>query len=681
MLRVGGRGPGRTELMGPEQQRLGFRDDINALRALAVALVLLFHFRLPGFVSGFVGVDVFFVVSGYLMTAIIASQPPGSFSLVDFYLARARRIVPALVALVAGLFVFGWFWLTAYDFETLGSESLYALLFVSNHYFANEVGYFATEAHEKWLLHTWSLSVEWQFYLAYPILIHVMRVARISMPSALSGLLIGSFTIAWVMGRSNPDDAFFLLLPRAWELLAGGLVFALDARVAKLRRLPLASIGVVLILLAALLPGAPAWPMPVIPAVAGAVLILIARRERNVVTSSGAVRAIGRWSYSIYLWHWPLFVAAIYLGMPTSAGMAVALLALSVILGGLSHRFVETPFRRKRDRQGLPLEALAAAWAVSVGLATALVLTNGAVERHPEVLARIEREAFGDIRAERCGWDKDDQKLVSCPVGLSGNPPAVAVWGDSHAKALQAAVSAALAARNEAGALFYRNGCRPLQGLLSDKGGTQKDCVLYNRVVLEQVSASPSIKTVLLLANWSYDIGAGKLPADQIRTHFGDGPLQTPEARYAQYAEHMVGDLCALRRMGKRVIVVTPVPYFGTDVPRSMAKTYLQTGQLVVPSLQRQVHLARNETILRAFSGARSSCGVEVLDLSPVYCDGETCYGARDGQPLLFDDNHPSSFANSLIAPLVGRALSAGTSSSPAADAAQNDNAGIPPLP
>lgn len=677
--------------MRARQQRLGFRDDINALRALAVVLVLLFHFRLPGFVSGFVGVDVFFVVSGYLMTALILAQAPDTFSLVQFYRARARRIVPALVALVAVLFAFGWFWLTAFDYKTLGTEGLYALLFVSNHYFANEVAYFATEAHEKWLLHTWSLSVEWQFYLAYPLLLQALRWLRMSIPWALTALLIGSFGIAVAMGRSHPDAAFFLLLPRAWELLAGGLVFASEAHVAKLRRWPIGTLGAALILLAALLPWAPPWPMAVMPAVAGAVLVLIARRESSLVTGNRVVRAVGRWSYSIYLWHWPLFVAAIYFGLPAGAGMTVALLALSIGLGALSYRFVETPFRQGSERQGQRLEgrrlerrpfgALAAAWLVTAGAASALFLTNGAIERHPDNLARIERQAFGSTRAEGCGWDKDARRLAACPIGGADGPPNVAVWGDSHAAAMAPAVSAALVERKEAGLLFFRNGCRPLQRLLSDKGGATKDCVAYNRAVLDQLTQRESVKTVLVLANWSYDIGAGKLPADQIRTHFGDGPLSTPEARYAQYADRMVGDLCALRRMGKRVIVATPVPYFGTDVPRAMAKTYLLAGDLVVPRLPRDVHRARNEIVLRALAASRSACGVEVLDLSEVYCDGDTCSGARDGQPLLFDDNHPSAFANVLIAPLIGKALSDAAPASPAADAARDGGEAASPPP
>jgi peptidoglycan/LPS O-acetylase OafA/YrhL len=667
--------------MRADQERLGFRDDINALRALAVVLVLLFHFRLPGFVSGFVGVDVFFVVSGYLMTAIILSQPSATFSFVEFYLARARRIVPALVALVVVLFIFGWFRLTAYDFKSLGSEGLFALLFASNHYFANEVDYFATEAHEKWLLHTWSLSVEWQFYLAYPILIQVLRSARISIPAALAIVLISSVGIAWIMGRSHPEQAFFLLLPRAWELLAGGLVFAFEADVAKLRRFPLASAGVILILLAALLPWAPPWPMPVVPAVVGAVLVLMARRERTVWTGNGAVRSVGRWSYSIYLWHWPLFVGVMYFELPVTPGLAGVLFILSIGLGALSYRFVESPFRKQASGGGFPFGVMAGAWGAAAVAGTFFMLTNGAIQRHPDLLARIERQAFGDIRADRCGWDKSERKLVACPIGAPGNSPTVAVWGDSHAKAMQEAVSSALAARKEAGALFYRNGCRPLQGLISDKGGTQKDCVFYNRAVLEQVLISPSIKTVLILANWSYDIGAGKMPAEKIQTHFGDGPLPTPVARYAQYADRMVGDLCGLRRLGKRVVVATPVPYFGADIPRSMAKAYLLRGELAVPMLPRATHVSRNETILRAFEEARSSCGVEILDLSQVYCEGETCYGARDGQPLLFDDNHPSTFANSLIAPLVARVLFEAASPSPAAHADPNDGKDASPLP
>ena len=206
-----------------------FRLDINGLRAWAVVAVVLFHFGLPGVSGGFVGVDVFFVISGFLMTGIIVSAlERGSFSLWSFYLARARRIMPALIVLCAAVLLLGWFILMPKEYQPLGRHARESLLFVSNLTYLAEAGYFDTASHEKWLLHTWSLSVEWQFYLLQPLLL--MGIWRF-FPSrrAVSNLLLGLalLSLGWSIWLTvdNPNRAFYLLQSRAWALLLGALVY------------------------------------------------------------------------------------------------------------------------------------------------------------------------------------------------------------------------------------------------------------------------------------------------------------------------------------------------------------------------------------------------------------------------------------------------------------------------
>ena len=206
-----------------------FRLDINGLRAWAVVAVVLYHFGLTGVSGGFVGVDVFFVISGFLMTGIIVSAlERGSFSLWSFYLARARRIMPALIVLCAAVLLLGWFILMPKEYQPLGRHARESLLFVSNLTYLAEAGYFDTASHEKWLLHTWSLSVEWQFYLLQPLLL--MGIWRV-FPSrrAVSNLLLGLalLSLGWSIWLTvdNPNRAFYLLQSRAWELLLGALVY------------------------------------------------------------------------------------------------------------------------------------------------------------------------------------------------------------------------------------------------------------------------------------------------------------------------------------------------------------------------------------------------------------------------------------------------------------------------
>lgn len=204
-----------------------FRNDINGLRAVAVAAVILFHFGVPGFKGGFAGVDVFFVISGYLMTSIVVSAlDAGTFSLPTFYLNRVKRIVPALSVLCLFLLGVGWNVLFADEFRRLAKHVIAALLFISNFVFGSESGYFDASPFDKWLLHTWSLSVEWQFYLLYPIvLLAVVKLAgRRFLFSAIGGMLLVSFALSALTTKAHPVDAFYLLHTRAWELLAGGIV-------------------------------------------------------------------------------------------------------------------------------------------------------------------------------------------------------------------------------------------------------------------------------------------------------------------------------------------------------------------------------------------------------------------------------------------------------------------------
>lgn len=207
---------------------LTFRPDIAGLRAWALLAVVLFHFNIPGFGGGFVGVDIFFAISGYLMTQIILRGLEGErFSIWGFYLARARRIVPALLVLCAVLLTLGWFVLPASDYRPLGMHALTSVMFASNIQYWREAGYFDSASHDKWLLHTWSLSVEWQFYLVLPLLlwgVWKLWPGRLSAARVLIAVLLVSFALSVWLTSQKPEAAFFLLPTRAWEMLAGALV-------------------------------------------------------------------------------------------------------------------------------------------------------------------------------------------------------------------------------------------------------------------------------------------------------------------------------------------------------------------------------------------------------------------------------------------------------------------------
>jgi hypothetical protein len=190
-----------------------------------------------------------------------------------------------------------------------------------------------------------------------------------------------------------------------------------------------------------------------------------------------------------------------------------------------------------------------------------------------------------------------------------------------------------------------------------------KDCRAFNRAVLARLADNPGLDTVLLIASWPYDLGAGKMDEAAIRTYFGSAPLATVEARHREYTEHLLADLCALKQLKKRVAITAPLPYFGVDVPRTMASSTLLDGQAQVPSQARREHTARNARLLGALDEAQQRCGIEVLDPLPYFCDADQCRGARDGVPLYSDDNHLGQFGNTVIQPLFEAFFRAGIQS------------------
>ena len=645
-----------------------FRQDINGLRAWAVLLVMLYHFGLPGLTGGFVGVDVFFVISGYLMTGIILSkQASGQFSLKNFYLSRARRIVPALAVLCVVVLGFGWFWMSASDYKTLSTHTTSAVLFFSNLRFAGEAGYFDVASSEKWLLHTWSLSVEWQFYLLYPVLlVWLTRWLRLSDKIVVPVMLVASLLYALVLSQSNPSYAFYVLPARAWELLAGGMVYLYGARIAlnQFQRIWLEYAGFTLILIAAVGIDMNHWPgsLVMVP-VLGAVMVLLANRQASALTAHRAIQALGRWSYSIYLWHWPLFVGIVYFGLPQSLSSTFALLVVSIALGAMSFRYVEEPFRHTEFGRSIRWPGMLIMIFCVVAVAEAINWANGIPARLPQALVRIEEQmltketdelkrATGQIS---CGWNKKTGRITACRYGDMHVAPSVVVWGDSHAnKHILAIHEAAL--RNGLGVeLYYQNGCPPLRGFKRKSGSTTQDCSNAYQQTMDQIAKNAQLHTIMLIAYWPNYLESTKTGEIESRTYFGALPLTTREERQKEFVGHMTKDMCALKQLNKRVVVTTPLPYFGVNVPKHMARTYISTGQADVPELPRREHMARNALFYEALSKAHTQCGVEILDFLPLFCDDANCYGARQNIPLYSDDNHLGKYGNNLIQPILER--------------------------
>jgi peptidoglycan/LPS O-acetylase OafA/YrhL len=614
-----------------------FRQDINGLRAWAVVAVVLYHFGVPGFTGGFVGVDIFFVISGFLMTSIIVrGLNEGRFSLWQFYLARARRIIPALAVLAIILLLVGWFTLLSTDYSLLGKHVAASLSFVSNMVFWLEAGYFDTASKEKWLLHTWSLSVEWQFYLLLPLaLLGAWKLwpgrARITVLVAL-GFAV-SLALAILVSPGHPSAAFYLLPTRAWEMLAGGLVYLLahrcpvGARAKFLERL-----GFGLIVASVLVfDEAANWPgLGALVPVAGAVLVLMAAQSGSPWTASRLAQWLGNASYSIYLWHWPVVVALVYLGQQESGAAILVGLALTLVLGHLSYSFVETTTRRSLSRQRLSLGviSLAVATVTAATPGVAIQLNDGFQNRLPHAVEAVAQEANNrNAKSKHCHVNVRARGETVFPVcGYGGNEPSAVVIGDSHAQAIASAVDKASPSNTYGAMELSYPGCPALFGVKSDY-----PCAEYNKWLLKKLDEVPAHIPLIIMNRTSF---------------------------YPLGAEHLIDSVCTFGRK-REVYLVSPIPEMGVNVPRAMARALMMGTQTRV-SISLDTYRARHSAVLAAQDEASRRCGVKILDPLPYLCKDGQCNGAKNGRPLYFDDNHLSEYGNKLLVPMFAEVFAGG---------------------
>lgn len=327
---------------------MNFRYDIGALRAIAVLAVVLFHFQIPFFRGGFVGVDIFFVISGYLMTAIILKGfRQQDFSFIKFYSRRAQRIIPALAFLLVSLSAVSLFTLLPKDIKTINEYALSSLFFVSNISYYLNSGYFDNTSQSNFLLHTWSLSVEWQFYMIYPLLLYPCRKIINSRPQAITVILLALALLSFVamyLVRDNSSLAFYMFPPRAWEMICGGLILSIERKFKGSRRVRqiLSGLGFVTLFYCIYIFNEKdiSWPSQytLIPVLATS-MIIFANADFEIYKNR-ILQFIGKISYSWYLWHWPIFVLAFYFAL-SGYTVSFALIAVSIILATLSYYFIE----------------------------------------------------------------------------------------------------------------------------------------------------------------------------------------------------------------------------------------------------------------------------------------------------------------------------------------------------
>lgn len=655
-----------------------YRPDIDGLRALAVLPVVLYHAGVPGPSGGFVGVDIFFVISGFLITKIVARElEEKRFSLIHFYERRARRILPALAAVIAATLIAGWFILLPREFEDLGQSTVATAFFASNIYFAITLDYFAAAADFAPLLHTWSLAVEEQFYLFFPPLLALLfswRSRRFAL-WAVAGLSAVSLAAAIIVMPSKAQWVFYIIVFRAWELGAGAMLAlaALAPPRNRAIREALGVAGLASIVLAIFaydkdtdFPGLAA----LLPVIGAALLIHIGGAGGgSVVTRLLSLRFMvwtGLISYSLYLWHWPILAyIRVYLGsteIPLAIGLAAS--ALSVMLAWLSWRYVEQPFRHGPPKgpgrtRIFALSGIALGGMIGVGLA--LHLTGGLPQRLNAETVRIAHTADDrDPRHFRC-MNKTPEKGL-CLIGKRPNAQRhrdFLLWGDSHASANLPGIDRAGTIEGITGLSATHPGCVPLIGIA--RIPDFNDCAGSNEAVWSFLQSRDDLELVILSARWALAAEGTRYLVEQQRElqlvalNQAGQPIpstngQTDNA--AVFENALRQTVAAIRATGRDVVLLGPTPEVPWNVPGELARAQMlgNTGRDTMPAALHQTRAGRTERILRKIAG--EDAGVRYLPLADLLCDETRCRLTDDsGLPLYIDDDHLTNTAALALLP------------------------------
>lgn len=495
-----------------------YRADIDGLRAVAILPVVLFHLGVASLSGGFVGVDIFFVISGFLITGILEREvAAGCFSIVSFYERRVRRIFPALFAVLLVTMLAGMIWLAPNNLQDLGKSAIAASLFGSNIFFWRSIDYFEVSAELRPLLHTWSLAVEEQFYLFFPPLLLLIYRWQRWKNMLLIGATIGSFAIAVYLG--NSPAGFYLLPPRAFELGIGAILAT--TAIPPIKRQWIAdAMGIVglLLILAAVALIRPDMPFPgpwaIIPAL-GAGLIIHAGKDRlhfaGKILSTPVLQFFGLISYSAYIWHWPILVAArFWLAGPVTVDTQIILALIILAVSTASWRYIERPFRDPKQISRRTIFTLAvAAMTLVIVLGSVSWATQGLPSRFAYA-PTPKRAGAESARLHQCFLDFSDSfdRWSRRACTMQANDPAartILLWGDSFAAHYGPGI-AALRSQGNPITLIQANfaACPPILG---DAQRLDRRCFNFNQRVAASVrSAAPDV--AILAASWSHDVEA-----------------------------------------------------------------------------------------------------------------------------------------------------------------------------
>lgn len=642
-----------------------YRPDIDGLRAVAVLSVLIYHAGFSFLPGGFMGVDIFFVISGFLITSFIVRDiEAGNFSMVGFWERRARRILPPLFAVVTATLIAGTIIFLPADFIQLGKEMASQAAFGSNILFMMQGGYFDDGDGFKALLHTWSLAVEEQFYLFYPIGMALFarfiskKFFYIVLPVAVL-----SFILCIVATEMSQRLAFYALPFRGWELLAGAMVAIAPVMPGKnWMREGVAFIGVAL-MAAALLCYTTAYAFPgwftLLPVIGACLVIWTGGGTwTGKMLSLKPMVAVGLISYSLYLWHWPILVYARYI--PTyefTTAVALGCMAVAVVLSILTWRFVEQPVRHKKifpTRKGIFLFSLAGLLGMAV-IGGAIILSKGVPQRFDDAVIAYANGKF-DENPHRGECDQPDMEDIQngtiCQTNEKAGKPNFILWGDSMADAIAPAFYGLSEKYNRNGYIMTGHGCAPILEAKAPRSFKGFDCTASNSAVFDLIERE-NINIVYLAASWGNWLRPGQMtfPGDQNWYNAGKDRFDNITMAALQRT------IDRLQGNGVKVYVLMnppPTPPM-IDPPRQLA---LETHYGIVETkafTPMDYYDSNREDGVVTFRRLSGDKTVTYIDPKPVMCDVERCPMGHDGRSLFFNPGHLSAYGAHRLEPLLDR--------------------------
>jgi peptidoglycan/LPS O-acetylase OafA/YrhL len=645
-----------------ESSRGMYRPDIDGLRAIAILSVVLYHAGVPVLPGGFTGVDIFFVISGYLIGGHIFSEiREGRFSFARFYQRRVKRILPAFYVVLCFTMAAGLFLLSPVELVDCSKSAIAAVLSASNVYFLRYSNYFQSSSALNPLLMTWSLAVEEQFYLVIPLLmLAVAKIRRGVLLPAILSICALSFWFAWHQVHIAPDRAFYLLPSRAWEL-GVGVAWAvgeamLKRTIVRPRWARAASLCGMAAMLAPMFFLKSTMPFPgpsAVASVLGTALLIGCPSSwinRKILSMPWLV-FVGRISYSWYLWHWPLMAfLRVASGGPLPPAAAAIAAALSFTLAVLCYYVIEQPFRKSKQAPA-PLFL----HYTGVGLALVVVLAflwkdHGLPGRFPDM---NQEQATRDSNC-MVDYGRSTPNFSALCYAAQDRSPAVVLWGDSHSAALAPALKAEVESRGDRFIEFSKSSCLPLVGVakfVPQHPSVVEECVEFNRIVLETILGDSRISTVILAGRWADPFLDGNveplLNVSLAREH--RSPPTSDEANL--FVDALSKNIAALEAAGKHVVVVNDIPNFDFDPLVSERTAHIPVRRTIAswmaqgngtPGLARASFVdaaARSDAALETIHSRFQN--VELIDLKPMLCDdGGLCAYMHGGRMLYSDGQH-----------------------------------------